>query len=88
MANNKKHEDGYAKLEGKTYHEIKDILAKDGINMRHTSVRNYFFRGLKKIALPLAELAGKDADELASDIEFQMILSSILKGDKKHGISI
>lgn len=89
MANNKKHEDGYATFEGLGYREIQEILAERGIKMRHTSVRNYYLRGLRKLAKPLEEITGRSADELARDVNFQIALSSVLKGDKDgDGITI
>ena len=91
MANKKKHDNGYATFEdGMGFREIADKLHETGETprlMRHTSIRNYYLRGLEKLAEPIAEQSGRTVREVARDPRFQMAMAEILrshKDDKTH----
>ena len=47
--------------------------------MRHTSIRNYFLRGMEKLAEPIAKESGRTVREVARDPRFQMALAEILR---------
>ena len=84
MANKKSHEHGYATFkDGKGFREIADILHEEGSTekkMRHTSIRNYFLRGMEKLAVPIAEQSNRSVREIARDPRFQIALAEILRG--------
>jgi hypothetical protein len=83
MANKKKHANGYATFEdGLGFREIADKLHETGETprlMRHTSIRNYFLRGMEKLAEPIAKESGRTVREVARDPRFQMALAEILR---------
>ena len=83
MANKKKHENGYATFEdGMGFREIADKLHETGETprlMRHTSIRNYFLRGMEKLAEPIAKESGRTVREVARDPRFQTALAEILR---------
>ena len=85
MANKKKHTNGYATFEdGLGFREIADKLHEDGETdrlMRHTSIRNYFLRGVEKLAEPIAQRSGRTIREVARDPRFQQALAEILRRD-------
>lgn len=86
MANKKKHANGYATFEdGMGFREIAELLHEDGETpkkMRHTSIRNYFLRGMEKLAEPIAQRSGRTVREVARDPRFQLALAEILRGDQ------
>ena len=90
MANKKKHENGYATFEdGLGFREIADKLHETGETprlMRHTSIRNYFLRGMEKLAEPVAAKSGRTVREIARDPRFQMAMAEILRSE--YGIDI
>ena len=49
--------------------------------MRHTSIRNYFLRGVEKLAEPIAEHSGRTVREIARDPRFQIALAEILRSN-------
>ena len=83
MANKKKHENGYATFEdGLGFREIAEVLHDSGETprkMRHTSIRNYFLRGMEKLAAPIAQQSGRTVREVARDPRFQIALAEILR---------
>ena len=83
MANKKSHEHGYATFkDGMGFREIADQLVEDGMTpkkMRHTSIRNYFLRGMEKLAEPIAKESGRTVREIARDPRFQIALAEILR---------
>ena len=83
MANHKKHDNGYATFEdGMGFREIADKLHESGETpkkMRHTSIRNYFLRGMEKLAEPIAKQSGRTVREVARDPRFQTALAEILR---------
>ena len=90
MANKKKHANGYATFEdGMGFREIADKLHETGETprkMRHTSIRNYFLRGMEKLAEPVAAKSGRTVPEIARDPRFQMAMAEILRSE--YGIDI
>ena len=93
MANKKSHEHGYATFkDGMGFREIADQLAEEGTTskkMRHTSIRNYFLRGMEKLAIPIAEQSDRTVREIARDPRFQMALAEILRSSEDDtGIDI
>ena len=93
MANKKSHEHGYATFkDGMGFREITDQLHDEGATprkMRHTSIRNYFLRGMEKLAEPIAQQSGRTVREIARDPRFQIALAEILRSDKNDsGIDI
>ena len=74
-----KSENGYATaktLDGKTYHEIADVMNENGFKMNHSTARNVFIQSLIKIASQLTalyELGLKEQDlkRIAIDPRFQ-----------------
>lgn len=90
MANKKKHANGYATFEdGLGFREIADKLHETGETprlMRHTSIRNYFLRGMEKLAEPVAAKSGRTVREIARDPRFQMAMAEILRSE--YGIDI
>ena len=91
MANKKKHDNGYATFEdGLGFREIVEVLHETGETprkMRHTSIRNYYLRGLEKLAEPIAAKSGRTVREIARDPRFQMAMAEILRKDE-DGITI
>ena len=85
MANKRKHANGYATFEdGKGFREIAEILHDTGETprkMRHTSIRNYFLRGMEKLAEPIAKQSGRSVREVARDPRFQTAMAEILRGN-------
>ena len=83
MANKKKHTNGYATFEdGLGFREIAEVLHDSGETprkMRHTSIRNYYLRGLEKLAEPIAKESGRTVREVARDPRFQIALAEILR---------
>ena len=83
MANKKKHTNGYATFEdGLGFREIAEVLHDSGETprkMRHTSIRNYYPRGLEKLAEPIAKESGRTVREVARDPRFQIALAEILR---------
>ena len=83
MANKKKHANGYATFDdGLGFREIAEVLHESGETprkMRHTSIRNYFLRGMEKLAEPIAEQSGRSVREIARDPRFQTALAEILR---------
>ena len=83
MANKKKHTNGYATFEdGLGFREIAEVLHDTGETprkMRHTSIRNYYLRGLEKLAEPIAKESGRTVREVARDPRFQIALAEILR---------
>ena len=93
MANKKTHDHGYATFkDGMGFREIADQLHEEGATpkrMRHTSIRNYFLRGMEKLAEPIAEQSNRTVREIARDPRFQIALAEILRSDKNDsGIDI
>ena len=90
MANKKKNANGYATFEdGMGFREIADKLHETGETprkMRHTSIRNYFLRGMEKLAEPVAAKSGRTVREIARDPRFQMAMAEILRSE--YGIDI
>ena len=83
MANKKKHANGYATFDdGLGFREIAEVLHESGETprkMRHTSIRNYFLRGMEKLAEPIAEQSGRSVREIARDPRVQTALAEILR---------
>ena len=95
MANKKKHANGYATFEdGLGFREIAEVLHETGETprkMRHTSIRNYYLRGLEKLAEPIAKESGRTVREVARDPLFQIALAEILRShndDNKEDITL
>ena len=93
MANKKKHDNGYATFkDGMGFREIADQLVEEGMTprkMRHTSIRNYFLRGMEKLAEPIAQQSGRTVREIARDPRFQTALAEILRSKTNdEGIDI
>ena len=92
MANKKKHANGYATFEdGLGFREIADKLHESGETprlMRHTSIRNYFLRGMEKLAEPIAKQSGRTVREIARDPRFQIALAEILRSKDNDGIDL
>ena len=93
MANKKSHDHGYATFkDGMGFREIADQLVEEGLTskkMRHTSIRNYFLRGMEKLAEPVAEQSGRTVREIARDPRFQTALAEILRRNENDpGIDI
>ena len=94
MANKKSHEHGYATFkDGMGFREIADHLVEDGMTpkkMRHTSIRNYFLRGMEKLAEPIAKQSGRTVREIARDPRFQIAMAEILRSSyhEKSGIDL
>ena len=93
MANKKSHDHGYATFEdGMGFREIADQLHEEGATpkkMRHTSIRNYFLRGMEKLAEPIAKESGRTVREIARDPRFQTALAEILRSKTNdEGIDI
>ena len=85
MANKKKHQNGYATFEdGLGFREIAEKLHETGETsrkMRHTSIRNYFLRGMEKLAEPIAQQSGRTVREIARDPRFQIALAELLRSN-------
>jgi hypothetical protein len=92
MANKKKHDNGYATFDdGLGFREIAELLhetQETPRKMRHTSIRNYFLRGMEKLAEPIAKESGRTVREIARDPRFQMAMAEILKGKNNDGIDL
>lgn len=92
MANKKSHDHGYATFkDGKGFREIAEQLHDEGATpkkMRHTSIRNYFLRGMEKLAIPIAEQSDRSVREIARDPRFQMALAEILRSKDNDGIDL
>ena len=93
MANKRSHDHGYATFkDGMGFREIADQLVEEGLTskrMRHTSIRNYFLRGMEKLAEPVAEQSGRTVREIARDPRFQTALAEILRrNENDSGIDI
>ena len=92
MANKKKHDNGYATFEdGLGFREIAEVLHETGETprkMRHTSIRNYYLRGLEKLAEPIAKESGRTVREIARDPLFQIALAEILRSKDNDGIDL
>ena len=71
------------------FREIAETLHETGETprkMRHTSIRNYFLRGMEKLAEPVAAKSGRTVREIARDPRFQMAMAEILRSE--YGIDI
>jgi len=83
MANKKSHDHGYATFkDGMGFREIAEQLVEEGLTpkkMRHTSIRNYFLRGMEKLAGPVAEHSERTVRDIARDPRFQTALAEILR---------
>lgn len=92
MANKRSHDHGYATFkDGMGFREIADQLHDEGATpkkMRHTSIRNYFLRGMEKLAEPIAQQSGRTVREIARDPRFQIALAEILRNSKNDRIDI
>ena len=92
MANKRSHEHGYATFkDGMGFREIADQLHEEGATpkrMRHTSIRNYFLRGMEKLAEPVAQQSDRTVREIARDPRFQLALAEILRSNNDTGIDI
>jgi len=92
MANKKSHDHGYATFkDGMGFREIADQLHDEGATpkkMRHTSIRNYFLRGMEKLAEPIAQQSNRTVREIARDPRFQIALAEILRNSKNDRIDI
>ena len=92
MANKKKHANGYATFdEGLGFREIAELLhdtQETPKKMRHTSIRNYFLRGMEKLAEPIAKQSGRTVREIARDPRFQTALAEILRSKDNNGIDL
>lgn len=92
MANKKKHDNGYATFDdGLGFREIAELLhetQETPRKMRHTSIRNYFLRGMEKLAEPIAKESGRTVREIARDPRFQMAMAEILRGKNNDGIDL
>lgn len=92
MANKKKHENGYATFDdGLGFREIAELLhdtQETPKKMRHTSIRNYFLRGMEKLAEPIAKQSGRTVREIARDPRFQTALAEILRSKDNNGIDL
>ena len=88
MPKGKKHEHGYATVtnQGKGYREIAEILSSEGHKMNHASARNYFLRGLQKLAKPLEKHSSRSARDISRDPRFQSAIAEILKEYETNGI--
>ena len=86
MANKKSHDHGYATFkDGMGFREIAELLVEEGSTskkMRHTSIRNYFLRGMEKLAVPIAEQSERSVRDIARDPRFQIALAEILRSEK------
>jgi len=93
MANKKSHDNGYATFkDGMGFREIAEQLVEEGATpkkMRHTSIRNYFLRGMEKLAEPIAQHSDRTVREIARDPRFQIALAEILRRNNNDtGIDI
>jgi hypothetical protein len=92
MANKKKHTNGYATFDdGLGFREIAELLhdtQETPKKMRHTSIRNYFLRGMEKLAEPIAKQSGRTVREIARDPRFQTALAEILRSKDNNGIDL
>ena len=93
MANKRSHDHGYATFkDGMGFREIAEQLVEEGATskkMRHTSIRNYFLRGMEKLAVPIADQSDRTVREIARDPRFQTALAEILRNSKNDsGIDI
>ena len=92
MANKKSHEHGYATFkDGMGFREIAEQLVEEGMTpkkMRHTSIRNYFLRGMEKLAEPIAQQSSRTVREIARDPRFQIALAEILRSKDNDGIDL
>ena len=92
MANKKSHDHGYATFsDGMGFREIAEQLHEEGATprkMRHTSIRNYFLRGMEKLAEPIAKQSGRTVREIARDPRFQIALAEILRSKDNEGIDL
>tara|TARA_Y100001970_G_scaffold283441_1_gene398613 strand:- start:52 stop:330 length:279 start_codon:yes stop_codon:yes gene_type:complete len=92
MANKRSHDHGYATFkDGMGFREIADQLHDEGATpkkMRHTSIRNYFLRGMEKLAEPIAQQSNRTVREIARDPRFQIALAEILRNSKNDRIDI
>jgi|TARA_R110001592_G_scaffold3523_2_gene19679 hypothetical protein len=92
MANKKKHANGYATFDdGLGFREIAELLhdtQETPKKMRHTSIRNYFLRGMEKLAEPIAKQSGRTVREIARDPRFQTALAEILRSKDNNGIDL
>lgn len=74
-----KSESGYGtikKFDGKTYHEIANIMTDNGFKMKHSYARTIYINSLKKVASELSSLYGleyseKDLLKIAVNADFQ-----------------
>jgi hypothetical protein len=75
-----KSDQGYATVSGEgggmDYRAIAELMSEDGHRMNHATARNIFLRAMKKLAQPLCEMYGIDAEpgrlnQLSRDPRFQ-----------------
>jgi len=86
MPKGMKHQHGYATVTGQGlgYREIAEIMTKEGKKMNHATARNYFLRGMRKLAKSvISHTNDGDYDRLAADPRFQMAIIELLK-DKNN----
>ena len=78
-----KKECGYATVTGigMGYREIADVLTSEGHNMNHATARNYFLRGMNKLAKQVSSHTDRDTKKIALDPRFQLAVAELLKAD-------
>ena len=85
MPKGHKMENGYftvSKIGGKGFRQIAQTLTSEGDKMNQATARNVFLRGLKKVAIPVANLypdTNREIDDIVKDPRFQMAVFELLK---------
>lgn len=74
---------GYATVTGlgMGYREIADTMTTEGKPMNHATARNYFLRGMNKLAKQVSSHTERDTKEIALDPRFQLAVAELLKAD-------
>ena len=74
--------------EWNTFKDIAEVMCEDGDKMTLSSVRNYLYRGLEKVAFNILieyygfeeEEAKKKAPQIAREESFQEIIADVVNG--------
>ncbi len=76
-----KKECGYATVTGigLGYREIANVLTTEGHSMNHATARNYFLRGMNKLAKQVSNHTSRPPKEIALDPRFQLAVAELLK---------
>ena len=90
MPKGTKFKSGYATVthQGLGYREIAEIMTSEGHKMNHATARNYFLRGMEKLATPMVKLMdnGRTAEDLAVDPNFQDAMIEILSSKRNLNV--